>query len=348
LSGGVRKLRTGILCLIVLLLSPRALLAEPTLRDLEEIYDPLIVEALSCDLGLQPPEKCDQKRAERLYLAYVERHPDSDVVPHIYRRLAETYGGWARRQDGAVKDYSKARSYFQKVMETWPEGKVGHDYLDAMVNVAALSPAKEEKVGKYIEYYRFLEHLEGLDRQKLSKMIWLSERQRRRQRTRSPDLRDELVEGLLRHVRRQKEIAAGNMAAAAAADQEKPFHLLSRIIEEFPDSEPGEYAREELRKLNDRMQARFSRSIEPPDLDAPDLEAELDDAPEGQAEPPTAADRGVAESSDDSSTPPEGEGRTGWPAAAVAALAVVVAVIAVAVSLRRRRADHKDGNTSED
>ena len=129
---------------------------EPSQTDMEKSTHPLLVKARSVDVGYQPPEKADQKEAERLYLQFINENPDSPLVPYLYFHLGQTFSGWVPseyKKYGHAKDYMKAGQHFEKAVEHHPTDKVSGLLMMARVCAAT---------GDYGEAVQYLRRKVGL------------------------------------------------------------------------------------------------------------------------------------------------------------------------------------------
>ena len=251
--------RIKLVCGILILscgIMPRQGLGEPWIQDLRESEDPVLAEASRYDLEFQPAAVANQSKAERLYLQYIEAHPDSELIPYLYYRLGHTYTSCvtpAHRAAGAVQDTAKARRYFRQAIARYPEGKLGSVLLDSHVNVVALAPTPEEQVDGYVEYYRLLKRIETLTDDNVIEKMWLSQRQQAIAQARE-DYAARSAQGFRGNLGGRKEIAAINMVGCAEQSEANTrVDLLGVIAAAFPDDEPGKLARASLRRFTDRV-----------------------------------------------------------------------------------------------
>ena len=327
------------IAVVVGLLGAGPVFAEPGRYDLMQATDPILVRAREADLAIAHPRMGDQARAEELYLAFIEQNPDSELVPHVYTRLAFTFGGWVtppRRKAGAVRDNDKVRKYFQKCIETYPEGKLGMDLIGAMVSVVSLAPTPEEKVDEYIEFYQFLLQLEQLTDKELAERLWLGSRLEQYAAT-----REGYAEGRAAQFREMlkghRGLASRNMVGIPlGSGRANKVELLSKIIHALPDHKPARLARAAFALESKReLEQLFEQALEQIDVhpQSPPVadDAGVDGATAGAPLPRTRAASGGSGSAE--------QGRAGRPSAlwTAAAAACGTALLGAAVWLVLRR-----------
>lgn len=188
---------------------------------LECSTNPVLQAARKYDLRLADRAMVDQKKAEELYLQFVDQYSEDPLVPYIYCRLGHTFADFAGPEleyRGVVRDYAKALVYFRKAVSVYEQrGTIDCWLIGARVNVAALVPGKENRVREYIRYFQWLREL-------------------------SAKQGEEITADLLRMAKEQEHVAAVNMVGIADGNP----GLLKLISDSFPDEEPGTLARADL------------------------------------------------------------------------------------------------------
>jgi hypothetical protein len=196
---------------------------------LECCTNPVLQQARKYDLRFGNPGTIDQKKAEELYLRFVDQFPDHRLVQYVYVRLGHTftdYAGPRLKSQGVVRDAAKALAYFKKAAGA-SDGKDtnGLYYMIlSRVNVAALAPSREDRVREYMDYYQWIGEL-------------------------AKEKSERVTDGLLRTVKGMRHVAAVNMVGVAwgNAHSQRP-DLLKLIADRFPDEEAGALALKKLKK----------------------------------------------------------------------------------------------------
>jgi len=309
--------------------------AESGIWDVQKSDNPLLKKALSYDLdeGINPSGTPDQKRAEELYLQFIAENPNSPLVPFIYYWLGHTFSGKAtlkhRESGAAVKDYVKARAYFKKAIEAYPEGKIGTDLIGAKVNVAALGPTKEEKVNGYIKCYQWLEDISSLKSEELQEVLWLTPYQKKLANYRENFI-SKAVQGLQREVKTVEKVTAINMVSAAWYSRESRIDLLKKIINAFPDKEPGKLAIEKLRQSGD---IQVLKEIDIPSPGVQPLESNAKNKAEMELQTEKEPMETAKVETEKEGPEPALLTATGMPIVAYVLITVVVAIFVVTLAL---------------
>jgi len=196
---------------------------------LECSTNPILQQARKVDLRLGNPGTIDQKKAEELYLQFVDQFPDHRLVQYVYCRLGHTFTDWPGshfKSRGAVQDDTKALAYFKKAAAA-SDGKDANGLyyiIVSRVNVAALAPKREDKVREYMDYYRWLGEL-------------------------SKEKSERVTKGVRRTIKDMRHVSAVNMVGIAwgNAHSRRP-DLLKLIADSFPNEKAGALALQRLRE----------------------------------------------------------------------------------------------------
>ena len=261
-------------------------LAAPTLWVLENADHPLLVEARRYDLYFVPPERADQRKAERLYLQFIRENSGHELVPYLYDHIGHMYTDRAnsdwKEPYGILKDRAKAARYHAEAFRLHPKDKFSGLLMDSGISAAALAGGRkpEPVVNAYIDYYRWLD---GVTQEQIRETMWLNDHEKKLAEE-APARLDYWAKNHWQNRKIALEVAEGNMLSIASNAKEDSLKLLRRIAEQLPDTSPGCKARAELARRE-----QLARRADPPPKNAAAPSAAVAESPPRSPRKETAA-----------------------------------------------------------
>lgn len=147
--------------------------AQPGLTELRASKDDPLVLGRSFDIAFSPLWRANQEQASAAYERYLSDHPQSELAPFLYYHLGKMFTQSVNsrsKRAGFQTDKPRASRYFQKSIESHPNGKISWLLCRARICFASLGDSDPTRIKRYAE---FCEWLAALDRRKVSKQLWL-------------------------------------------------------------------------------------------------------------------------------------------------------------------------------
>ena len=266
------------------------------------------------------------------YLAYLRADPDSPIKHIVYYRIALLYDGYFNSDKGEGRVLEKAWDYYQKTLDSVPEGMLDQHSLLAMGQMANCCPkhTREDSVEKLAEFWTLINELSGLSAEELQKKIPAFQDQRFEEYGFTCVSEEEALQIWFPIFVESSEVAAVERAAGAYPIEEA-IRLLHRVEKLFAGSPAEKAATDKIREIRDAVmrdvtEQAISGILEEPEQDhgahIPTENRALATANSG--EPPALPDKPLF---------PDKEGHKGYSTRLMGTTIAVVLALALAITV---------------